>query len=169
MNKLSVYKWTIALLVVLNLTTIGTILVHHTNEKQEQESILIEPENDIRVNGRYFRQVIGFDNQQMEEFRTINRKFQPEARKVLFQIDSLKNLSFEVLNQPAPDTAQLNSIAAEIGIRHAQLKKVTHHFYLQLRELSTDEQAIHLQQVFSPLFMSTSNSPMSNQRSGRNN
>lgn len=152
MNKLSTYKLVIALLIALNLTTVGTILVNQYKVRQEKESILIDPESNVRINGRYFRHELGFDNHQMQEFRTVNRAFQPAARNLLMQIDSLKNESFVELNLATPDTVKLNRIASEIGNRHGQLKHSTHRYYMQVRTICTPEQAGKLQEVFVPLF-----------------
>ncbi len=150
MNKSTLYKWIIALLVVLNLTTAGTILVNRYRGQQESESILTD--SNIRVNGRYFRQEIGFDNDQMLVFRNANRAFQPEARQLLHQIDSLKQLSFVELNALNPDTLILNQLATQIGEKHGHLKVATHRFYLQVRSACTPEQAIQIQKIFTPLF-----------------
>lgn len=150
MNKSRVYKWIIALLVVLNLSTIGTILVNRYHNEQQSESIVTD--STIRVNGRYFRKEIGFDNKQMQHFRKANRTFQPRARQLLFQIDSLKQESFDELNELKPDTLHLNLLAAQIGEKHGQLKKATHSFYLAVKQACTPEQALRLREIFSPLF-----------------
>lgn len=165
MNKIGIYRWIIALLVVLNLTTVATILIHNHNEKSEQEeSISIDSEQNIRVNGRYFRHEIGFDSDQMQIFRTANRKFQPTARNLLGKLDSLKYVSFDELNNPKPDTMQLNRIAAEIGHCHTELKRETHRFYLTVLHISTDEQARKIKNTFTPLFRGSNCSPMTNKQ-----
>jgi len=152
MNKINRYKWIIALLVVLNLTMAATIVTKHYQGQQQQESILTDPDSNVRVNGRYFRQELGFDNDQMQVFRKANRAFQPEARLLLAQIDSLKLVSFEELNKPTPDTLLLHELAKDIGEKHGKLKLSTHRFYRQIRSVCTPEQAKELQNIFSPLF-----------------
>jgi len=150
MNNSSIYKWIIALLVVLNLTTAGTILVNRYQSRQQNETILTD--SNVRVNGRYMRQELGFDNEQMAVFRKANRAFQPEARKLLTQIDSLKQVSFVELNKLNPDTLVLNTLATQIGDNHGKLKQATHRFYIQIRSVCTPEQAKQFQTIFTPLF-----------------
>ena len=168
MNKLALYRWTIALLVVLNLTTIATIWIHNSRDKSEQESIVVDPVQNIRVNGRYFRQEIGFDNDQMQIFRNANRAFQPTARKLLAQLDSLKMISFEEINKQQPDTIQLNLIATEIGNCHSDLKRETHRFYLTILSISTAEQSEKIKATFTPLFRGSNCSPLTNQQQQNN-
>jgi hypothetical protein len=164
MNKTKLYGWIIVLLVALNLTTIGTVVVHHLQHKQEQKTLILDPENNIRINGRYFRQELGFDNEQLQVFRVVNRTFQPEARAILEHIDSLKEKAFEELHGEHPDTVVLNKLAQEIGHQHGNLKYKTHHFYLTLKNTCNEEQAIKLQELFSPLFRDGSCSPMGNKQ-----
>lgn len=85
-------------------------------------------------------------------FRQANRAFQPEARQLLQQIDSLKQASFVELNALNPDTLILNQLATQIGEKHGHLKLATHRFYLQVRSACTPEQATQLQEIFTPLY-----------------
>ena len=152
MNKTKLYGWIIVLLAVLNLTTIGTVVVHHIQHTQLEDAFTLDSENNVRINGRYFKQELGFDSDQMQVFRTANRAFQPTARNLLSTIDSLKLAAFEELHHEQPDTLTLNQLAIEIGYQHGKLKQLTHHFYLQIKNTCNTEQALELQKVFSPLF-----------------
>lgn len=86
------------------------------------------------LNGKFFRQTLGFNEQQMDAFREINRSFRPLVIDLTFGIDSLKNVMFTELQKPAPDTLKLNSMSEQIGQRHGRLKYETYKFYLSIKK-----------------------------------
>ena len=80
------------LLVVMNISTIASVIYHNYQEqKLVEESIIIDGQN---INGRFVRDKLGFDNEQLDAFREANHGFRPIARQVIFQIDSLKEQMF---------------------------------------------------------------------------
>ncbi|MEI6752229.1 MAG: hypothetical protein WCK78_03585 [Paludibacter sp.] len=155
MNKTKLLIMAVVLLVVLNLTTIATILYHNYKESAEQEVIVLGNESNNNLNGRFFRQTIGFDNSQMMTFREANREFQPKANGIIFQIDSLKNEMFSELKKAKSDTVKLNNLSLNTGALHAQLKKETNRFYLKIKTVCTAQQLKQLQTTFTPLFCNT--------------
>ena len=152
MNKTKYLIWAVALLTVLNLTTIATILYHNYKESTEKETVVLGTDGNGRLNGRFFRQTIGFNNSQMIVFRNANREFQPKANRIIFQIDSLKNEMFSELKKAKSDTVRLNNLSLETGALHAQLKKETNRFYLKIKTVCTPKQIEQLQTTFTPLF-----------------
>lgn len=155
MNKIKTLYWIIALLLALNISTIGGLLYHHNQEQKDEMALVIDVENDTKLTGRYFRQVLGFNDEQMDAFRQANRNFQPVANQIIQQIDFLKQSQFEELKKTSPDTIQLNELSDQIGVQHATLKKVTNRFYLAIKAVCNDEQCLKLEEVFHPLFKNT--------------
>jgi len=152
MNKVKILQWLVVLLIALNLSTIISIVYHKHQEAADNELIIFDSNSESRLNGRYFRQTLGFDNEQMEAFRQANRSFQPRANAIIFRVDSLKNDIFSELKKGNPDTTKLNSLSESIGEQHALLKKETNQFYLNIKNVCTDAQKEQLNEVFSPLF-----------------
>jgi GTPase SAR1 family protein len=152
MNKTKHLTWAVVLLVVLNLTTITTILYHNYKESTEKETIVLGNESNNMLNGRFFRQTIGFNNSQMVTFREANREFRPKANGIILQIDSLKNEIFLELKKANSDTVRLNNLSLETGALHSQLKKETNRFYLKIKTVCTPQQIEQLQTTFTPLF-----------------
>ena len=152
MNKTKLLIWAVVLLVVLNVTTIGTILYHNYTESVNSKTIVITAEGTNMLNGRFFRQTLGFDNAQMVTFREANREFRPKANRIIYQIDSLKNEMFTELKKTKSDTIKLNRLSLETGALHADLKKETNRFYLKIKTVCTPEQLEQLQTTFTPLF-----------------
>ena len=145
--------WVITLLVILNLSTIGTILVRNRAMAKEQEvAIVLDEDQPNPLTGRFFRQQLGFNDAQMQEFRDAHRNFQYTANELIFEMDSLKNELFTELNASSPDTVRLNTLSEHVGSHHADLKKITNDLYLTLRTLCDSSQCQQLQQAFTPLF-----------------
>jgi Spy/CpxP family protein refolding chaperone len=152
MNKNTILTWTVVILVILNVSTIATILYHNFQEKIEKQSIVLDTQGQNPLNGRYFRQTLEFTDAQMEVFRTVNHEFRPNANSIIIKIDSLKKEMFAEIKKPVSDTVKLNTLAVETGNLHAQLKRETNGFYLKIKAVCTPEQLEKLQDAFSPLF-----------------
>ncbi len=153
MNRtVKILWWVIALLVMLNLTTIGTILLRNRENSSDYTAIVLDENRQSPLTGRYFRQTLGFDDAQMNIFREAHRSFQYRANDLIFGMDSLKNEMFAELNSSTPDTIRLNDLSEKLGSHHAELKKITNAFYLQLKTTCDSTQCEQLQRAFLPLF-----------------
>jgi len=154
-HRSQILTWVIVLLLISNVATIGTILYHNYRENQNTNQVGINTGEEINMlNGRYFRQTLGFNEQQMESFRAINREFRPSAMEMTIEIDSLKNNMFAELQKATPDTILLNEMSKQIGVLHGRLKYVTYHFYLNIKNVCSATQSIELEKAFLPLFKS---------------
>ena len=94
MNKNTILIWLVVILVLLNVSTIATILYHNYQEQIEKQDIVLDSQGQNPLNGRYFRQTLGFTDSQMEVFREVNHEFRPNANRIIIKIDSLKNEMF---------------------------------------------------------------------------
>jgi len=164
MNKNTILIWTVVTLLILNMSTIATILYHNYQEKIEKQDIILDNEGQNPLNGRYFRQTLGFTNSQMKVFRDVNHEFRPNANNIIMKIDSLKSEMFAEIKKPVSDTVKLNTLALETGYLHAELKRETNRFYLKIKAVCTPEQLEKLQDAFSPLFR---NEPCNGNGQGR--
>ncbi|MBI3139032.1 MAG: periplasmic heavy metal sensor [Sphingobacteriales bacterium] len=152
-RKTQILTWLVILLMILNAVTIGTILYNNYREEKAETGIRIQtPQGGNVINGRFFRQELGFDAAQMEVFREANQQFRPVTMGLTFQIDSLKEEMFRLLRQVSPDTLQLNRLSVRIGEMHGRLKAETFRFYIRVKAVCTPPQVQKLEQVFRPLF-----------------
>ncbi|MBL7739279.1 MAG: hypothetical protein JNK14_08660 [Chitinophagaceae bacterium] len=169
MRKTQILTWLIVLLVVMNAVTIGTIIYHNYREDQARENIAINSgQGGNMLNGRFLKQTIGFNDEQMNAFRKANQQFRPFAMEVTDQIDSLKAAMFAELQKTEPDTLQLNGISEEIGQLHARLKYDTYKFYLNIKKICSPEQKTALEKAFQPLFKNEDTAPGRQHRRGWN-
>lgn len=152
MNKTNkILVWAVLFLSVLNVATIGTIIYHTRQEKSDSIAIVLD-ESKSPLTGRYFRQTLGFDNNQMEVFREANHDFQPQANMLIFEMDSLKNEMYKELNNTQPDSLKLNNLSNHIGMHHAELKRITNSFYLKIKSVCNEAQREQLEEMFLPLY-----------------
>lgn len=158
MNKTTILSIAVILLLLLNITTVVTIFIHSRNEKKTEMVVSLSQEGaGCHLNGKYFKQNLKFDEQQMDAFRSANREFQPLANNIVMEIDSVKTLIFKELKKEKPDTLVLNQLSEETGNLHTELKKETNRFYLKMKKVCNPEQLLQLEDVFSPLFMTNCN------------
>lgn len=153
MNKTNKILWFVAaLLLILNLATIGTIIYHNKLHKDDELTIVLDEKQQNPLTGRFLRRELGFNNEQMDVFRQANRTFHIVANNLLYEMDSLKVEMFEELNKETPDTVKLQALSKHIGMHHVELKDITNQYYLKLKSVCDQEQCEQLQEAFQPLF-----------------
>ncbi len=152
MGSNRILVWVIVLLALLNVTTIIVIIYHNWQEKKLEEDAVIVNEKGTVINGRYLRQNLNFDNQQIEKFREANRIFRPGALRIIHVIDSLKREMLIELNKPFADTAKLNGLSFGIGDAHGRLKQEAFRFYLRIKAVCRPDQMSNFEVAFRPLF-----------------
>lgn len=170
MNKNQVLTLAVVLLIIMNAVTIGTILYHNYKENQVKDNIIISSGPAVNMlNGKFFRQTLGFNDVQMDSFRKINQGFRPYAMELTIEVDSLKNEMFTELQKAVPDTTRLNAMSRQIGELHGRLKYETYHFYLNIKKICLPAQSLELEKKFQPLFKSENiTTPNQQQRRGWN-
>jgi hypothetical protein len=161
--------WAVVVLFVINLVTLATIMFY--NYRQSPEPITNTTPNTAQgnvMNGRFFRQTLGFNDRQMEEFRNTNQQFRPQTMALTFSIDSLKAAMFSEMKKQPSDTQRLNVLSMQIGNKHGLLKQRTYQFYLKIRSISNEDQQKQLEKVFEPLFINENITNGHGHQQGRN-
>lgn len=155
-SKIRNLRIAVFMLLALNLATIATIVYHNRQEGKEIDNIVISPGTQP-VNGRYFRQHLGFDNNQMQVFRDANQRFRRSANDLIGNINRQKELLFIELQSAEPDPDKIRAISEQIGLKHAQLKEATAEFYITVNAVCNAEQKEKMKTLFVPLFQETPN------------
>lgn len=153
-KKVQVLTWLVVLLLVLNVVTIASIIYHNYQERKASESLILPgPVAGNPLNGRFLRQELRFDRDQLDAFRQLNQSFRPWAMEITYQIDSLKGVMFDKMQETPPDSVTILALAKGIGDLHGQLKQETYRFYRGLYSICRDDQKAALEEVFRPLFI----------------
>jgi hypothetical protein len=153
-QKIKWLVWAVIVLFLMNAVTLGTILYH--NYKQDRGIDTTSIANSFSgnaMNGRFFRQALGFNDDQMAVFQEANQRFRPQTMALTLSIDSLKSEMFTEMKKQAADTMKLDSLSKKVGDLHGQLKHETYQFYLKLKSVCSQQQQLELDKVFEPLFI----------------
>ncbi len=171
MNRNQLLTWTVVLLILINVATVVTILYNKYKVSAAADNIAINSGSGVNIlNGKFFRQTLGFTQKQMESFRDINQVFRPHAMDLTYGVDSLKTEMYNELQKAMPDTVRLNNLSWQTGDMHGKLKYETYHFYLNIKKICSPAQSVELEKAFQPLFKTENiNAPNQHRRNGRNN
>lgn len=148
----------IVALVVLNITTITTIF--YSRHKLMQNLPMasagrgISERSSMKFSGRYFRDNLGLNEQQMRKFSQFNPKFRHQVQNISFELAEKRHHMLLEMTSPACDTIRLNELSDSIGFLHARLKKLTYGYYLNFKEICNSQQQQKLEQLFSEMFTS---------------
>lgn len=146
--------WAVVILFLTNAATVGTIIYHnYRQEKSIDSTVIAKYYGGNAINGKFFRQTLGFTNEQMDIFRSANQQFRPQTLALTASIDSAKADMFKEMQNQQPDTLRLNELSKKIGDLHAALKLETYQFYLKIKAICSTQQKTQLEKAFEPLFI----------------
>lgn len=148
-NKYRILIWIIVILVATNLSTIGSFYYHRVNESKAEQ---VKQDEQTSIPGdqrtRFFREELNLNNDQLDQFREINRTFNRTARGIEANLAQLREDLINELGSENSDSLKLEKLANDIGENHKELKQVTTTFYLDMKKICTPEQQIKLHEIF---------------------
>ncbi len=151
-NKILI--WTIIILAVTNISTVGTIIYHNyfqqnTIDCNEEKTNKIEVP-DTRL-GKFFREELNLSYEQHQQFRTFRQNFHYKAGNITQKMQMLRNDMLTELKKENSDTVYLHKLAKEIGNLHTELKHLTFEYYLDMKSVCNDDQKEKLYQIFNSM------------------
>ncbi len=148
-NKYRTLIWVIVVLVATNLS-MGISFVYHKQQdkKLEQKTDTETVEVPAQQRTRFFREQLNLTSDQLNVFRDLNRNFNRSAREITDQLEALRIEMVNELGKPEPSESKLNEITDEIGKLHAQLKKITISYYIDMKAECNSEQKEKLNEIF---------------------
>lgn len=155
-NKSSWMIWVIAVLVVMNLTTILTVIYNRSKVSEDKEVTAtasgMTESSSIKYSGRYFRDALGLSMEQMKKFAEFNPEFRQKAMAINRDLVDKRHAMLNEMTKKECDTARLNVLSDSIGYLHASLKKSTYIYYLNFKSICNGEQQKKLEQLFDDMF-----------------
>jgi hypothetical protein len=148
--------WAIAILVVMNLTTIITVMYNRSqlsdNRPASVTNLGTTESSSMKYTGRFFRDELDLSMEQMKKFS----EFNPEFRHAVIAINrDMAEKRHEMLIEMANnncDTTRLNVLSDSIGYLHAALKKSTYKYYMDFKIICNQQQQKKLEQLFGEMF-----------------
>ncbi|WP_069658420.1 hypothetical protein [Arcticibacter eurypsychrophilus] len=149
-DKNKFLTWSVVVLALLNLSTIGTIVYHIITEKNEMSKSSERYASPLK--GQDFMETLDFTHEQKEQFHLMNDSFRASVKDINEKLDLHKNSLFAELRKTNTDTVACNRISDEIGVLHKVLKVKTYRFYLHVKGICRPDQQEKLNAVFAPIF-----------------
>ncbi len=155
-RKYSILVWVTVALVVLNLSTLATIFFNRYKDSKNEESApgrtAVSASRQERFSGRYFREHLNLNPEQLDEFQKFNPVFRKNAREINIRLSEMRSEMLDEMAGKDIDTARLNELSDSIGLMHSNLKKLTYRYYLDMRKICSPEQYPLLEEMFSETF-----------------
>jgi len=148
-NKYRILIWIVVILVAINLSMGISYFYHKKQDKKLTEHVEEAAiEMPAQQRARFFREHLNLNRGQLEKFRELNRSFNRTAWTITHQLQTLRLEMVQELGNENPDAEKLDSISANIGLLHKQLKNETISYYLGMREVCDEEQKQKLNEIF---------------------
>ncbi len=148
--------WVIVALVLLNASTVATIIYNRHKLSGSNETIISVRDNpevgNEKYSGRYFRDKLNLNRNQMRRFSEFNPEFRQQAMGINIDLATIRKEMIAEMSAMDCDTSRLNSLSDSIGILHAKLKRYTYRYYIDLKDVCDAEQDVLLEQLFENMF-----------------
>jgi hypothetical protein len=150
--------WAIVVLALMNITTLLTIL-YYKNQSVEAEFVsapgqVISESSSIQYSGRYFRDQLNLNRDQMNRFIAFNPEFRQQARNININLERIRNQMLTEMAAKNSNNNKLNLLSDSIGYLHSDLKKLTYKYYLNIKNICDQQQQKKLEQLFGEMFSS---------------
>lgn len=154
-NKQRLLIWALIILVVINVTAIGTIIYQNYRFRQHTFPPKFDLEKfDQNVKDRFdeheffLRKELDLNKDQMTKFREYRRAYFQETRLLMDSLRTKRKQLMKELSNDEPDKAQLMRLSDEIGALHAELKVATVKHFLQMKKTIGPQQQHKLNRMF---------------------
>lgn len=149
----------IAVLILINLSAIGTLIYKNIQDQrpQSQQFERFERNRDSRdFDHKSFEQrlrnELQLNDEQFVQFKDERRKAYMESKTVIRELNTIKRQMMEELGKDNPSMEKLKSYSREIGDMHVELKIISIDHYFRLREICTPEQEKKLKEFYMRIF-----------------
>ncbi len=132
-NRLT--KWTISILVVLNLITLSIIVLQNVRWKANQR-----PEIRRDLTTRVLSNRLNFDEAQVQELQQLRRTHFERVRPVMNAMHENRQQLYRHLNQPEIVSTFVDSLAEEMGSHVSRMEKLTFQHFNDIKGLCRPEQ-----------------------------
>ena len=155
-NRTRMMIWAIVVLAVLNITTILTIF-YRRHDPDAEITVPVSGTNvgensSVRFSGRWFRDELDLNSEQMNRFREFNPAFRQQVRDINAELNDLRQQMLDEMSSSDNDSVRLNMLADSIGYLHADLKVLTYRYYRDFKAIINGDQKEKLDNMFGEMF-----------------
>jgi hypothetical protein len=154
-NKYIIMVWSIVALAIMNVTTLATILYHnYKSNKTDFNQVVVQAQSasgGMNLSGRFFRDELNLNHEQMERFREFNPVFREKVRAITAELNKKRMQMLKEMSDKNSDIKRLDDISDSIGMLHSSLKKLIYRYYLDIKNICTENQQEKLNQIFTTI------------------
>lgn len=147
-NNTNILIWVITILVILNLTIVGTILIKSNNCVTSKNNNTIELNNSKNHLGKYFKDKLNLSYKQHNKFREIRHQYHNNSDMIKNNMQTIRKQIVTELGKENSNKEILNELANKIGNQHKELKLLTSQYYLDMKTVCNSKQKEKLHQIF---------------------
>jgi len=174
MEKKNLLIGLILFLVVTNVATILTVVLHIQKQNRETVSSGVSvPSGEISElpgtrGANFMAERLGLQPEQRDSFRQASWTYNSQARIINQELVDLRDQLLQEMDRKSPDPARLDALSEQIGINHKNLKRLSVEHYLALKSFCTDEQKQGLFELFRTILNEGENFTVPGGRGGQN-
>lgn len=139
----------VSVLILVNATTIATILVKRAQAANLNEESSKAHKTGFVGNKHFFAYYLRFDKDQSEKLTKINDKVNSDMKIIGLQMRDLKIKMSKQISEDQNDTVKLNAIYDEILRNHTLINEKNYAYYNNIRSICTPYQVNRLTVFFS--------------------
>lgn len=127
-------KWSIILLVILNLASLAMVWYAFGSDNGKPHgahSNAPNPEN-------FFKAELNWSDAQVDQYRTLRQAHHEKVKKVLGEIRELKEKMFSLIT--SDDQSQVDPVIASIASKQGEVERLTYTHFAGIRNLCDDTQ-----------------------------
>lgn len=159
----------ILFLILLNLTVLGVV----SYKKNENTSYQVQDKKEMvmptRHLGRFFRDQLNLSNKQHRAFQVIREDYHKNSDVILEKMTKNRHTIITEIGKKTSDTLRLKNLSTELGLLHTALKNQTIQYYLDMKEVCTEEQKAKLFQTFKAMIDADLTVTMPEEKNYKNN
>lgn len=146
-SRKSVIGWVVILLIIVNIGAISIFVYHLYFKKDFTEQGPQHPGPDS-----FMVKELGLDKQQSAQFMVMKKAHMDKVHAFVTRIKEEKQLLAKNVVAETADTLKLDSIADNIGVLYASIRKANTRHYFELKKICTPQQQIKLAEIFGNVF-----------------
>lgn len=159
----------IVFLILLNLTILGVVSYkknENTLYKVQDKKEMVIPTRHL---GRFFRDQLNLSTKQHRAFQVIRQDYHKNSDIILEKMTKNRHTIITELGKNKSDTLMLKSLSTELGSLHTALKNRTIQYYLDMKDVCTEEQKVKLFQTFKAMVDADLTVTMPEEKNYKNN
>lgn len=134
-KRYNILKWILVVLLVLNISAIGTIIYHVYFDGGSEYQTSVNNEAPL-----FLKEKMNLNNRQWDDFRRMHARFREESRYLFQEMATIRKEILEEVSKENPDREKLYELADKYGEQHALLKRKTIDHFLGMKDNISPEQ-----------------------------